>query len=72
MAEIKVYTVDEVAAVLRVTRRSVYNYISANQIKAFKIGRDWRVTEDALRSFMEHGTQDGYMQMIGTRKRVTA
>lgn len=64
MAELRVYTTEEVMGVLRVTKRTLYNYIKAGQLKAFKVGREWRVTEDALRDFTEHGTQPDYLQKL--------
>lgn len=64
MAELRVYTTEEVMGVLKVTKRTLYNYIKAGQLKAFKVGREWRVTEDALRDFTEHGTQPDYLQKL--------
>lgn len=64
MAELRVYTTEEVMGVLKVTKRTLYNYIKAGQLKAFKVGKEWRVTEDALREFTEHGTQPDYLQKL--------
>ena len=52
MAEIKVYTLDEVAAILKVTRRTLYNYISWGKLKVIKMGKYWRVSQEALQSFV--------------------
>lgn len=57
MAEIKVYTVEEVASVLKLTTRTVYSYIKSGQLKASKIGKYWRVSETALKAFIERGTE---------------
>jgi len=64
MADIKVYTTEEVLGILKVTKRTLYNYIKAGQIKAIKCGREWRVTEDALKVFLEHGTEPDYLESI--------
>ncbi len=64
MADIKVYTTDEVEALLKVTKRTLYNYIKAGQIKAIKVGRNWRITEDALKDFLEHGTDNNYLENL--------
>lgn len=64
MADIKVYTAEEVLGILKVTKRTLYNYIKAGQIKAIKCGREWRVTEDALKVFLEHGTEPDYLEKI--------
>ena len=62
--EIKVYTLEEVMDVLKVSKRTIYNYIKADQLKAIKVGREWRVTEKALAAFLETGTEEGYYQKI--------
>jgi excisionase family DNA binding protein len=64
MTDIKVYTTEEVLGILKVTKRTLYNYIKAGQIKAIKCGREWRVTEDALKVFLEHGTEPDYLEKI--------
>ena len=65
MAEaIKVYTLEEVMDVLKVSKRTIYNYIKADQLKAIKVGREWRVTQKALDAFLETGTEEGYYQKV--------
>lgn len=54
--EIKVYTLDEIADILKVTRRTLYTYVKTGKLDAVKIGRYWRVKEDALNKFLETGT----------------
>ena len=54
--EIKVYTLDEIADILKVTRRTLYTYVKTGKLDAVKIGRYWRVREDALNKFLETGT----------------
>lgn len=54
---IRVYTLDEVAEVLKITRRTLYTYVKAGKLKAVKIGREWRVSEDALQDFLNKGTE---------------
>ena len=56
MAEIKVYTLDEVANILKVTKRTLYTYLKTGKLKAFKMGKYWRVTEQALQDFLSIGT----------------
>ena len=50
---IKVYTLSEVEKMLRVTRRTLYVYIESGDLKAFKVGKSWRVTDEALKDFIE-------------------
>ncbi len=46
---IKVYTLNEVAEILKVTRRTLYNYIKEGKLQAVKIGKSWRVEESTYR-----------------------
>jgi len=64
MGELRVYTIEEVMDVLKVTKRTLYNYIKADQIKAFKVGKEWRITEESLRDFTEHGTEPDYLEKL--------
>ncbi len=50
---IKTYTLAEVAEILKVTRRTVYNYVKGGRLTATKIGAQWRVTEQALKDFLQ-------------------
>ena len=56
MADIKVYTLEEVCDILSITKRTVYNYIKDGKLKAFKMGKYWRVTEESFRDFIGHDT----------------
>ena len=51
------YTVQEVADSLRVHKRTAYNLIKNGELKAVKIGTQWRVPEGALFEFIERGGQ---------------
>lgn len=64
MSDIKVYTTDEVQELLKVTKRTIYNYIKAGQIRAIKVGRNWRITEDALKDFLKKGTETDYLKKL--------
>lgn len=52
MNEIKLYTIDEVVEILKVTRRTVYAYIKDGKLEAVKVGRYWRVKAEALETFL--------------------
>ena len=56
MADIRVYTLDEVANIMKVTKRTLYNYIKAGTLHAVKMGKYWRVSEDSLQAFISNGT----------------
>jgi excisionase family DNA binding protein len=53
-------TVDEVAAVLRVSDMTVYRLINAGALPAVRIGRSFRVGADDLDRYLaEHSTRAG-------------
>lgn len=52
MQELKTYTLEEVAGLLSVTRRTLYNYIKNGTLKAVKVGKSWRVSDSALRELL--------------------
>lgn len=58
----KLYSINEVIELLQVTQRTVYNYIKANQLKAVKIGSQWRIKESELNRFLNQGTDEEYLK----------
>ncbi len=53
-------TVDEVAAVLRVSTMTVYRLINGGELPAVRIGRSYRVREDEFdRYLLAHRTRAG-------------
>lgn len=55
MPDIKLYTLQEVANILKVSRQTIYNYVTIKKLKATKYGKEYRVTEENLREFIEKG-----------------
>ena len=53
---VKVYTLDEVAEILQVSRRTLYTYVREGILPAVKIGTYWRVSEESLQAFISTGT----------------
>ncbi len=64
MIELKAYTTDEVAEILKVTKRSVYNYLKTGELKGTKLGRDYRITQKELERFIEEGTSKDYYSKL--------
>lgn len=56
--DIEVYTLKEIEDLLQVTRRTIYNWIKGGKLKAFRIGKEWRVTREALDAFTQKGTAE--------------
>ncbi len=48
----KLYTVKELEPVLGKSGQTIIRYLKAGQLKGVKIGNQWRVTEEALRTFL--------------------
>ena len=48
----KILTTDEVAEILNITQRTVYNYIKTGELKAHKMGKYWRIFPEDLRAFI--------------------
>lgn len=55
--EQRTYTITEVKNILGLSRPTVYSRIEDGTLKAFKAGRQWRVTEQALKEFMKPDNQ---------------
>lgn len=55
--EIKFYSIDEVASIIQVTRRAIYNYLKTGKLKATKFGKYWRVSEADLKEFLSKGVK---------------
>lgn len=53
--EIKLYTVQEVAELLKVSRQTVYNYLTAGRLRGTKLRREFRIRERDLREFLDAG-----------------
>ena len=57
MTEEKLYTLQEVADYLKVSRQTIYNYVTKKKLRAYKLGgqREYRVTDADLQDFLKNG-----------------
>lgn len=55
MKDFDLFTVDEVTDILKVSRRTLYNYIKSGDLKAAKIGKYWRIRKEDLKEFIDKG-----------------
>lgn len=53
MTQEKFYTVKEVASILRVTPRTIWNMINSGELEAFKVRDEYRISESALSKYIE-------------------
>jgi len=49
----KFYLVEELAKVLRVSKMTIYRYIKAKKIKAYKIGKEFRIDYEEFNKFLD-------------------
>lgn len=52
MVDIKLYTVDEVATLLKVTRPTIYRYIKEGKFNPVKRGKNWYFSEEDIRKYL--------------------
>ncbi len=51
----KLYTLQEVADILRLNRQTLYNNISRGNIELAKVGKEYRITEEQLKDIIQNG-----------------
>ncbi len=47
------YTAEELAECLKLNVMTIYRYIKAGRLKAYKIGRDFRIDKKEFNAFLE-------------------
>lgn len=52
----ELYTLNEVEGFLKIKQRNLYNLIKEEKIEALKVGREWRISGEALLDFIKKGT----------------
>jgi excisionase family DNA binding protein len=54
LAEVRFLTVAEVAALMRVSKMTVYRLVHAGTLPAVRVGRSFRVPEKAVHDYLDH------------------
>jgi excisionase family DNA binding protein len=54
LSEVRFLTVAEVAAVMRVSKMTVYRLVHSGELPAVQIGRSYRVPERAVDDYLRH------------------
>lgn len=49
----EVLTVEEIAEILKVDKRLVYNLLTSKKLKGRKVGREWRVLREDLEAYLK-------------------
>ena len=52
MSEVKFLTIAEVAAMMRVSKMTVYRLVHGGDLPAVRVGRSFRVTEDDVNEYL--------------------
>jgi len=52
MKQDKFYTVDELAEMLKVNPMTIYRHIKEGRIEVYKVGRLFRISENALQKYL--------------------
>ncbi|HNQ07727.1 MAG TPA: helix-turn-helix domain-containing protein [Tetrasphaera sp.] len=53
LSEVKFLTVAEVAAIMRVSKMTVYRMVHGGELPAIRVGRSFRVPADAVDAYLE-------------------
>lgn len=53
LAEVRFLTVAEVASIMRVSKMTVYRLVHAGDLPAVRVGRSFRVPEDAVHRYLD-------------------
>ena len=51
----RLYTLREVAEILRLNPQTLYNNISRGKLKLTKVGKEYRLTEEQLQDIIKNG-----------------
>lgn len=57
MDELRLYTIDEITNILKISQRTLYVYIKNKSLKAVKLGKYWRIRSCDLQELIDNGTQ---------------
>ena len=52
--ELKFLTLAEAAAILQVSKRTIFRMIQKKELPALKVGGQWRLRESQFRKWVEH------------------
>ena len=48
----QLFSINDIQDALGIGRNKVYNLLQSGEIAAFKIGREWKVTEEAVEAYI--------------------
>jgi len=60
LSEVRFLTVAEVAELMRVSKMTVYRLVHSGQLGAVRVGRSFRVPEQAVQEYLRSGLPPGF------------
>ena len=58
MIVLETHTISEVAVMLSVSSESIRRYIKSNKLKASRVGRQWRISDEDLKEYFEKNSNE--------------
>jgi excisionase family DNA binding protein len=58
LSEVRFLTVAEVAALMRVSKMTVYRLVHSGELSAVRVGRSFRVPENAVHAYLNNAYTD--------------
>lgn len=58
------YTINEVAAYLRVTPRTIYNYVYTGKLRGIKVANKWRFSKKHIDDFLHKLSEVEYPRYV--------
>ena len=58
LAQVQFLTIAEVAKVMRVSKMTVYRLVHSGELPAVRVGKSFRVTENAVQEYLENAYYD--------------
>ena len=53
----EIITIDELCEILMIGKNLAYRLLSENKIKAFRIGKKWRITKSSVENFLKENSR---------------
>lgn len=50
----KFYTIDELAELLKVSRKTIVRYVQSGKIKSYKFKREYRISQEQFTEFLDN------------------
>jgi len=50
---VEFYSLDEVAEMLQIPKRTLYHWLDKKELKGYKVGRYWRISKEDLEEFLK-------------------